>query len=70
MWHRENTKLPTRTSNTILFIFLATDFVGLSTTSASDAIIIDTTPPTVSDVYTLDVGGSSFLLSKTSVSLR
>ncbi|XP_033637440.1 uncharacterized protein LOC117298344 isoform X1 [Asterias rubens] len=50
-------------------VIRATDFVGLSTTSASDAIIIDTTPPTVSDVYTMDVGGSSFILSKTSVSL-
>ena len=51
------------------FPLLATDFVGLSTTSISDAIMIDTTPPTVSDVYTLDVGGS-FLVSTKSVSPR
>ncbi|XP_071784665.1 uncharacterized protein [Asterias amurensis] len=48
-------------------VIRATDFVGLSTKSSSDAIMIDTTSPTVSDVYTLDIGGS-FLMSTTSVS--
>ncbi|XP_071798435.1 uncharacterized protein [Asterias amurensis] len=48
-------------------VIRATDFVGLSTTSTSEVIIIDTTPPIVSEVYTLDVGGS--FLSSTSAIL-
>ncbi|XP_022103295.1 uncharacterized protein LOC110986023 [Acanthaster planci] len=45
----------------------ATDFVGLSSQAMSDSIVIDTSPPVVSEDHTLDIGGS-FIRSTTSIS--
>ncbi|XP_022102003.1 uncharacterized protein LOC110985345 [Acanthaster planci] len=45
----------------------ATDFVGLSSQATSEPVFIDTSPPVVSALHTLDIGGS-FIRSTTSVS--